>query len=313
VSGGLAAGGFSLSPETLLNLLLVWLLADPLLGVIWDLGAGSALAPAGRGIWGRLLQPDLPQVAAPVLRLPYTQAGSPGYRLAQRLGQARRWWRETLRPEAGTETASLAAALVLALLLGAVLGRSVLALIAISIAFSWLCALAEKREPGATHFGKWVAPKIGDAPGAAADKSGPAVWRALGEFTIPWLMGASVMGRVSGTVILLALCYTVAYFGLIRPARGFGLAAAGQATAAVLLAGLRYPLAAGAAAILLLPQWGLRTLEQLGRQPPWPAWRSQGGQGSPPQSDAVGSPTAAYYAQPFIILSMGLAALAIAP
>jgi hypothetical protein len=238
------------------------------------------------------------------------------------MGQLRAWWRETLRPEAGTKVASLAAALVLAVVLGVVLGTSVLILIVVSVALSWLAALAEQREASGSRTrpehetlaeqreagGSRTRPEQATLTRAERETQGAAVWRALGEFSIPWLIGASIMGRVSGTVILLAVCYSVAYFGLIRPARSFRLAAAGQATAALLLAGLRYPLAAGAAAILLMPQWGLFRLETklLGENP---VSNSPGGrpQGSPLQS------TATRYVQPFIIVSMVLAALAIAP
>ena len=114
IGGSLAVAGFVLSPEFLLYLFLVWLLADPILGAVWDLGAGHTFRLGHRGIWRRLLSPRLPDVAPPVRLLPYTQPGSPGYRLASRLGRMRLWWHDTLWPEAGQEFATLIAALGIA-------------------------------------------------------------------------------------------------------------------------------------------------------------------------------------------------------
>jgi hypothetical protein len=283
VSGGLAAGGFSLSPETLLSFLLVWLLADPVLGVMWSLSTGGSPSEGASGIWRRLLAPQLPDVAPPLRLLPYTQPGSPGRRLADRLGRLRLWWQDTFWPEAGQEFATVIAALGLALLLGAILGRDVLALVLITFSLSWLAALTQGERTPET-------PARGDVVN---------LWRALAEFGIPWLIGAVVLGRPSWVVITLGACYTITYFGLMRQAtrssHDFRLTGVSQATAALLLAGLRHPLAAGATAILLLPQWGLRT---------WTTGESRDHSGaSGPYLRGV---------QLFVILGMLVAALAVA-
>jgi len=354
VGGGLAAGGFPLSPTNLLTLLLVWLLADPLLGVVWDVGAGNTRQ---RGIWSRLLGPRLPDAAPPVGFLPYTQAGSPGYRLAHHLGRLRRWWRDTFWPEAGREFATLLAGLGLASLLGAVLGRSVLVLVLVSVLLSWLAVLSERGNttPDSARnlsenaqAGRKPAPGVGQvsgglssagsnfqigtknlsenaqagrppvpgvrqvsgglssagsnfeiAPKGSGGHQGLAtLWRALGEFGVPWLIGAAVMGGPSWAIILLGTCYTITYFGLSGHARRFRLAGASQAASALLLAGLRHPMAAGAAAILLLPQWGLYT---------WAAYAARS------SGDRLGA-SGPYlrYVQIFILLSMLIAGLAIA-
>lgn len=246
VSGGLAVGGFVLSSETLLKLLLVWLLADPALGTLWGLSVGDASASEQKGIWRRLLTARLP-ATGPFLRfLPYTQPGSPGRRFAERLGRLRLWWQATFRPEAGREFAALVAVLGLALLLGAVLGRNALVLVLLSIALSWLVALSQKRD----------VPRDIESLGASRREI-VSLWYALGEFGIPWLIGAVVMGRPSWAVIALGVCYSVTYFGLIQYGRKFRLIGSSQAITALLLAGLRHPLASGATAILLIPQWGL--------------------------------------------------------
>ncbi|GAB4538082.1 MAG: hypothetical protein Kow0063_25550 [Anaerolineae bacterium] len=281
LSGGLAAAGYPLSLKTFLYLLLAWFLVDPLLGAVWDLGGGGHAQ--ARGIWQRLTRPRLPSTA-PLLRLlPYTQTGSPGYWLARRLGQLRLWWHATFWPEAAREFASLLAGLGMAILLGVILGRGVLSLVLISVLLSWLAALS--------------------GPGDAVPDSSPAgnrpddigrLWHTLGEFGVPWLIGAVVVGELSWLVILSGMCYSVVYFGLTRRDL-FHLALAGQAAAALLLAGLRHPMAAGATAILVLLQWGLyaETI-RLPRDRPAATDRSR------------------RYAQPFVVLGMLIAALALA-
>lgn len=284
VSGGLAAAGFPLSLVTLLNLFLVWFLADPVLGVIWDVGVGNAHE---MGIWRRLINSRLPSMAFPVRLLPYTQSGSPGYRLAYRLNRFGRWWRDTFWPEAGRGFATLMAGLGLAVLLGAILGRDVLILVLVSVLFSWLVVLPGRRDTTRDL-----------AQETRRHKDSTTLWHALGEFSIPWLIGAAAMGGLSQAVALLGICFTITYFGMIRDVHSFRLTSASQATAALLLAGLRQPVAAGATAILLMPQWGLYM------------WASHIGQ-SPGAHVAV-SGTYLRYTQPFVFVSMLIAALAIA-
>jgi hypothetical protein len=283
VSGGLAVAGLSLSLVTLLTLALVWLLADPVLGVTWDVGVGNTQQ---RGIWRRLINPRLPDTAAPLRLLPYTQAGSPGYRLARHLGRLRRWWQETLWPEAGREFATLVAGLVLAMLLGAILGRDVLILVLVSVLLSWLAMLSERRDTNRDS-----------AQRTRGRKDIATLWHALGEFGVAWLIGAVALGGLSQAAALLGMCYTITYFGLIRGRDGFRLIGASQATAALLLAGLRHPMAAGATAILLLPQWGLHT---------WAA-RVEGSSGDQ-RAIFEGYQR---YAQPFVLVGMLIAALAL--
>jgi len=264
---------------TLLYLVLVWLLSDPVLGVMWDVGVGDTYQ---RGIWSRLISPCFPDVARPVRLLPYTQANSPGYRLANHLGRLCRWWRDTFWPEAGREFVTLLAGLSLAILLGAILGRDVLVLVLVSVLLSWLAMLSERRDT-ARERGR---------------KDSTTLWHALGEFGVAWLIGAAAMGGPSRASALLGICYTISYFGMIRRTHSFRLVGASQVTVALLLAGLRHPMAAGATAILLLPQWGLYT------------WTIHVSMVSGDYSAVSGR--FVRYAQPFVIVSMLIAALAIA-
>jgi hypothetical protein len=252
--------------------------------MVWDMGVGDTLSAPHRGIWQRLLNPGLPDTAEPVRLLPYTQMGSPGHRLAGYLGRLGRWWRVTFWPEAHREFSTLVAVLGLALLLGVILGRNVLALVLFSVVLSWLAAFSQ-------------------GPDIARDPAQPATGlqgrlafvHALGEFGVPWLVGAMLMGRPPWAAILLGLCYTITYFGLIGHPLGFRLVGGSQAAAVLLVGGLRYPLTAGAMAILLMPQWGLHA---------WAAY-------SQAERREVFN-TYLRAVQPFVILSMLLAALTVA-
>jgi hypothetical protein len=294
VGGGLAASGLALSPETLLDLLIVWFLADPILGVVWDLGVGYVASSRQPGIWHRLLSPGLPESAPPVRLFPYTQAGSPGYKLAHRLGQVCHWWRTTFRDQ-HKDVAALAIALGLAVLVGIILGWTVMVLVLASVTLSWLASLAGKRNAAQ------------DRTGLASDRANIGIlWHSLGEFGIPWLIGATVLGKATWPVVLLGTCYTISYFAFTRPAPHFRLMGTSQGTAALLLFALRRPQMAGALAILLMPQWAVFLWANFLAARPAP---------SPPGSEARdGSAlpsTYMRYLQPFVIFSMLMAALAL--
>jgi len=278
IGGVLSSDHFAFSPEAFLKLLLVWLLTDLALGTVWDLGVGESPGQRTSGLWRQLRYPRLPEVAPPLPLLPYTQPNSPGRRLADRLGRWRLWWQTRFWPESGREFTTLIAALGLALLLGIALGRDVLGWVLLVVALSWLVALLPSRRGQ---------PSL--APNGAATIHG------LAQFGIPWLIGAAAFQGLSWTVAVLGLCFSIAYVGLIRqatrPAHPFRLIGAGQATAALWLAALRHPLAAGAVAILLIPQWGL--------------WVWAGGLSAFDRySRSI---------QPFVLLSLLVAALGIAP
>jgi hypothetical protein len=129
-----------------------------------------------------------------------------------------------------------------------------------------------------------------------------AFWYALGEFGVPWLIGATVIGVPSRAVVLLGVCYAITYFGLIQDGKGFRLIWASQASAALLLAGLRHPITAGTVAILSLPQWGLHA---------WESYLLTQNPGLRKTRDKPHPSMSAFYL-PFVVLSMLIAALALA-
>lgn len=289
VGGGLAVAGVARLPETWLKLLLAWLLTELLLGAVWDLGAGSISPSPVRGMWRRLLSPRLPEAARPLRLLPYIQVGSPGHRVAQRLGRMRRWWQDTLLPDARREFYTLVASLGLALLLGVLLGRQVLLLVLVSMVLSFLAVVQRgERDQDSEQM-------------ATRHQAVLALWYALGEFGVPWLIGAAAIGALPGAVILLGVCYAITYYGLIQDGGDFRLIWASQASAALLLAGLRHPITAGTVAILSLPQWGLRV---------WESYLLTQKPGLKNTGNRRHTSIFAFYS-PFIILSMLIAALAL--
>ncbi len=276
MGGVLASGALLSAPEHLLTLLLVWFIADPLLGTVWDVGVGGSSALAHRGVWRRLLTDQRPGHGSALVIFPYTQPESRGQQLAERLGRFRWWWRESFWPEAGHEFITVALGLGVALLLGAVVGPAVLVLVVFSVALSWLAAFSQDEAPS--------------NPPSSPARAGNGPWRGLAEFGMAWLIGSVALGQPSPLVIALGVCYTAAYMGLMRQPDLFWLAGAGQFTVTCLLVGLRHPLAAAVTAITLVPQWGLRA--------------------------RAGSPGASgrylRAVQPFILVSMIAATLAIA-
>lgn len=276
VGGVLASGALPSAPEHLLTLLLVWFIADPVLGTVWDVGVGGSSPPAHRGVWRRLFTDQRPDRGSALVVFPYTQPDSLGQQLAEHLGRFRCWWRESFWPEAGHEFITVALGLGLALLLSAVVGPAVLVLVIFSVALSWLAAFSQDEA-------------LSHCPSSPAVAGNP-TWRGLAEFGIAWLIGSVVLGQPSPLVIALGVCYTAIYLGLMRRPDRFWLAGAGQFAITCLLVGLRHPLAAAVTAIILVPQWGLRA--------------SAGSPGaSGPYLRAV---------QPFILVSMVVATLAIA-
>jgi hypothetical protein len=168
--------------------------------------------------------------------------------------------------------------------MGVILGPDVLILVLISVFLSWLAVLSDKWDT------------TSDSARRSRGRRGIiTLWHALGGFGVPWLIGATVLGGPTVATTLLGVCYTITYFGLIHYARGFWLIGASQATAALLLAGLRNPMAAGATAVLLMPQWGLYG---------WGAYADR------VTGDHSGGDVR--YVQPFVLISMVIAALAVA-
>lgn len=226
LAGALAGGGFALDPAHLLPLVLLWLLADPVLGALWELAAQP-------GAWRETRQSPLPAgTPVSVNLVPYAAPGSWGYRLA-------RWWgrlraREGLRLDqaGGQISVALIGGTVLALFLGLLLRPIFLPLILLSFGLALLAG------PGRLF------------------------WQAAGNVLIPWAMGALLFAPLNLFSALLAVCYGLVFWGGLRLAggdtNGERPLIMGQVAAALLLAGLREPLSAAALVLAVLWQLILR-------------------------------------------------------
>jgi len=130
LAGGLAANGLALATDLLLKLGLLWLLADPLLGTVWEL-------LTQRAVWLRLKRPQPPPAVHLKPVLPYLSKDSAGYRLLV-------FWTHVSTLPNG-EGYSLFIAVLLALFMASLLGWVVVLYALISL---FLAILIREREGG---------------------------------------------------------------------------------------------------------------------------------------------------------------------
>ncbi|MFQ5612831.1 MAG: hypothetical protein ACE5H9_11925 [Anaerolineae bacterium] len=235
LAGALASGALAFDSNRTLQLVLLWLLVDPVLGTVWELAVQS-------GIWRESLRAPLPEGTRVSLHLvPYATPGSWGYRLARWWGVLRAWWRMAPGAAHGQSATAFAGSAILALFLGLFLKPILIPLILLSV----VLALLTGREDLSTTV------------------RGQRFWQAVGNVVIPWGMGsllfASSLPLFSG---LLMVCYGLVYLGGLRQAAGQSegdhLLVMGQAAAILLLIGLRAPLSAAVLTVVLLFQLILR-------------------------------------------------------
>lgn len=220
--GALAADPLRWQGETFLALAVAFLLVSVSWAGLWTLVSGID--------WAFLLyaKPDWPQ--SPLPALPYTRTGSPAGRLGRKLGRMAGWWKQVFWPAAGAGFVMGLLAAALAVVLSLLLPRHVwwldLALVMIIV-----LGMVQRRR--------------NLAPLAAQSFLG------LG---LPWLAGYLAIGRFSWPALLIALLFSLAAWGVLRAERGMAggrwLLHGGPLGAALLLAILRQPLAAGGVALL---------------------------------------------------------------
>ncbi|MEJ2733827.1 MAG: hypothetical protein P8189_09725 [Anaerolineae bacterium] len=225
--GALASNSLRWEAEALLALALTLLLAELAWGSLWDLAVGTA--------WFRPLAEGWPPSrAAPAAALPYTQPGSPGGRLALRLGRLAAWWRASFWPAAGPALLGLLAALILTAVLALLLPNRLRPLYAALAALGGLGVVQRRR---------------GRDPLAA---------QALVRVGLSWLAGHAALSEVGVASVVLGLAFSLAAWGLLRLGAGLGrglwLLNGGQIVEVAVLVGVRQPVAAGVAGLLLFGQ-----------------------------------------------------------
>jgi hypothetical protein len=180
----------------------------------------------------------LPARGDPMPGLPYTTPWSPLGRFLGRIGQVRRWLRETLPIERRGALLTLPILPPLILLLSAAISWQmlVLSLAALSLSLTeWFVA-----RRGQTHKALQAGLEIG----------------------LSWLAGHAALGPLTWVSLTLAICYALAYQGALslgdsRRLWSLALFCGGQLAATIVLILQERPLAAlaaGALGLLLTPQ-----------------------------------------------------------
>jgi hypothetical protein len=247
--GAVASGQMGLEAQSLLLLLLVLFLVDPVLGGVWGLVLGTDwFAPFARG--------HLSRGKIPSKSLPYTSPGSPGYRASRWLAEVLGWWRRDFRPHVGTEFLSLILTLAVAITLASLLGRLVALLTLVALVLMAV-VLFSSRQREAISFSL----------------------RAVLELGLPWLMGHLAFGSLNWESVAFALAYTVAYYACFvlwdgRWRTATRLLNGSQIVTVALLLIVKEPILAGIAGLLLLPQLLLQPFLWRGEAEWWYLQRS---------------------------------------
>jgi hypothetical protein len=248
--GAVASGQMVLEVQSLLLLLLVLFLVDPVLGGTWRLVVGTDwFAPFAGG--------HLSRRGVPSKSLPYTSPGSPGYRVSLCLAGVLNWWRRDFRPHVGAEFLSLILTLALAIVLASLLGHTVTLLTLVAFILMAV-VLFSSRQYGAISFSL----------------------RAILELGLPWLIGHLAFGSLNWESVAFALAYTVAYYAHFVLLNGRWRTATyllngSQMVAVALLIVVKEPVLAGIAGLLLLPQLLLQPFLWRGETEGWYLQRSR--------------------------------------
>jgi hypothetical protein len=229
--GALASDQLRLQGASLLTLALVVLLAELVWGTLWDLVAGTD--------WLRPLAEHWPPARPARWRgLPYTRPRSPGGRMLRGLNRFAGWWRESFWPTRGPALLGALVAVAMAIVLAYLLPNRLRPLYAALVALLGL-GLARRRR------GK-----------------DSAASQALIQVGLGWMAGQLAFAEMRPASLGLALAFTASTLGMLKlegaQSRGSWLVNGGQAAAALWLAALGQPLAAGAIGLLCLGQIALQ-------------------------------------------------------
>jgi hypothetical protein len=234
LAGLLSTGQAGLNGSTVLRVVGLWLLVDPLLGTLWTLSVEQ-------GLWRHVAQAQLPPPPRTGLILPYAQPGSLAEQMILLARRYRLWWLEQYRPEFGAQITTFGVALLLACLLGLALKPALVGLVLVAVILIVIAGL--------------TASDLATAGGGRL--------QSLIQFLLPWLMGAILMAVPNLLVLLPALCFWAVYLGALRLAgqhkRAEWLYFGGQFAAALLLLGAGLLPGATLLATLLLAQMLLKT------------------------------------------------------
>lgn len=202
---------WALNTPSIVKLLLLWLLADPVLGTIWQIVVEQGFRREFQQIRRRSHAGKLPV-------LPYTQPHTTAYQASIRLAT----WQSLTGNRPQTILILLLVAWVLAIALGwAAVGFAGASLL--------LAGRLGQQEPA------------GHSPGRIFQAS-------VATFLLPYAAGLAVFGAGAKAPALVGVCYWLVYLGILRLSVGHKwaepLVIFGQATAAILMLALLKPVAA---------------------------------------------------------------------
>ena len=228
LAGALAAGIPGVNASTFSFLLLLWLLADPLLGTVWQLFVNQ-------GLWRQIVHAKLPQPPGQGFLVPYAQPGSVAGRVVVRVRQYQRWLHED-PTGIRTQLITVLLAALLALLAGLYLHPAVFWLVFLAIGLSWVA---------------------GFRPYNLAATGGGRL-QSVVEFLLPWSMGLILWQQPSLLGVLVGIPFWVVYLGGLRMLgdhhRADWLYFGGQLVVVLLLLGFHHLTAAAIVLVLLLVQ-----------------------------------------------------------
>jgi len=114
IVGALSVGIADINLDTILRLITLWILVDPILGTLWELSVTQ-------GVWRQVTHAQLPSSPARGFNLPYAQPGSVAGQFVLLIRRYRLWWVDRYWPTFANNITTFAVGLVLALVIGLVL------------------------------------------------------------------------------------------------------------------------------------------------------------------------------------------------
>jgi hypothetical protein len=234
LAGAWSTGAIEIRSTALLQLLAVWVLADSLLGMLWE----SAVQQGG---WRHLIPDQLPAAPRQGFYLPYAQPGSVAGRWVVSVRRYGLWWREYFWPEQMNQLIACGLGAGLALLIGFSFGSTLFWLTMLALALIVLAGLTQI-DLSAIEGGRL---------------------QSIVQFLLPWVMGAMLRSTLTPLSLILAVCYWVTYLGGLRMLGGHHRADIlfwlGQIAAIVLLLALHHLPGAAILTVLFVAQQLIKT------------------------------------------------------
>ena len=234
MAGAMTAGWPDMTTGTVLQLISLWLLVDPILGTLWALAVEQ-------GLWRHVTQARLTYPARHGFSLPYAQPDSIAGRLVMLVRRYQVWWQQHYWPAYSGYVITFGLGLLLALLMGLALQPTIFWLVVVAIGLTLV----------AGHY-----------PTTLASSHGGRL-PTLVQLLLPWLMGAALWSPLTLFPCILAVCYGAVYLGGLRLLgnhhRAEWLFFGGQIAAIVLLLGLRVLPGAAVLSLSLLATLLLKT------------------------------------------------------